>query len=151
MTHSLSPQFRECHLYSDPVSAPHFANTFIVWDSIKYTGGFISPHLPLLQVTHCPLFPLSIDSPTRFAWWPAHGFRDVHSFLTFSVLITFQYFVDSHQIPNSLLFPYLQLRHFLSSLLRNAFPPYFLTSFQRFSTLLSSVLISLIVSSIRDC
>lgn len=42
--------------------------------------GLISPHLPLLQLLQCPLFPPGCENPQQFSWWKTNGFTDIHSF-----------------------------------------------------------------------
>lgn len=119
-----------------PLKHPHgfgpcMAYSLRLWDSVKYLTGLLSPHLPLLRLIHCPLFPPSCDNPNQLLWWAENGFTDVHSLFTPMRIITFEMLRSSHDIPLREHYSYLQIKHFLQQLIRAQPTPYTLTPFER--------------------
>lgn len=79
----------------------------------------ISPHLPLLEIFKCPLFPPGLDNPQSFRWWSNSGLTTVRSLLSPRGIVSFQSLRDSHDIPETEKFRYLQIRHLLETLTKN--------------------------------
>ena len=113
-----------------PSIGPCLAHSLRLWDSVKYSAGLISPHLPLLCFLHNPLFPPGRDNPLQSAWWTEHGFVDVHSMLSPTKIISYSLLRSSHDIPLREHYSYLQLRHFLQRLIRSQPTPYTMTPFE---------------------
>lgn len=129
---------------------PCLAHSLKLWDSIKYSANLISPHLPLLHLLHCPLFPPGRDNPMQFKWWSENGFVDIHSMFTPTKIIPFAALRSSHDIPLREHYSYMQIRHFLQQLIKSQPSPYTLTPFESLcrSRPQSSGLISLIYAAI---
>lgn len=68
---------------------PILSHSLTIWDSVKYSAGHLSPHLPLLEVFNCPWFPPGLDDPHSFHWWRSKGLTMVRSFLTNRGVYTF--------------------------------------------------------------
>lgn len=109
--------------------SPCLAHSLGLWDTVKYSVGPISPHLPLHHLLQCPLFPPGCDNPLQFTWWTKNGFVDVHSMFTSTKIIPFAALCSSHDIPLREHYSYMQLRHFLQFLIKSRSPPYTLTPF----------------------
>lgn len=94
---------------------PVLAHILVVWDSVKYSAGLISLHLPLLGVFNCPLFPRGLDNPHSFKWWHSKGLTTVHYLLTCQSVYTFQQLKEIYDVPDSEKYCYIQIHHFLNS------------------------------------
>lgn len=64
-----------------------------------------------LEVFNCPWFPPGLDDPHSFHWWSSKSLITVHSFLTTRGVYTFQQLQETYR--------YIQIHHFLDSLVRN--------------------------------
>lgn len=130
---------------------PVLAYTLFIWDSIKYSANLISPHLPLLSWLNCPMFPPGLESQS-FDWWKQRNLTSVHSRLTLRGICSFQSLRDSRDIPERERFHYIQIHHFIASLLKQQPHPIFPTAFEIRcrSNLTTNGLISLLYSSILN-
>lgn len=129
---------------------PCLTHSLRAWDSIKYSAGLISPHLPLFRLLLCPLFPPDHDNPQQFSWWTNNGFVDIHSLFTPTKIITFDALRSSHDIPLREHYSYLQLCHFLQQLIKSRPTPCTFTPLESLcrSRPQSSGLISLVYAAI---
>lgn len=134
--------------YRTTTIGPCLAHSLQLWDTVKYSVGLISPHLP--RLLQCPLFPPGCDNPLQFMWWTESGFVDIHSMLTPTKIIPFAVLRSSHTIPLRENYSYIQLRHFLQTLIKSQPTPYTLTPFESLcrSRPQSSGLVSLIYTAI---
>lgn len=55
------------HAHRPDTIGPCLTHSLHLWDAIKYSASLISPHLFLLRLLHCPLFPPGRDNPQQFS------------------------------------------------------------------------------------
>lgn len=114
---------------SRPTSLPSYLlHNLKIWDLAKYSGELILILiLHILHATHCSLWSgipaeVFLVATKRFPWYTITCFSDRHKYLSI--------FPQKNLTPTSLLFPYLHLQHFISSMLKHSVPPYSLTFFK---------------------
>lgn len=96
------------------ITNPVTRHSLTIWDRLKKRFGLQSPHNPLLSFLRNPSFYPTWSFPTSFSAWTRAGLIRAYQFFTSTTLKTFQTLCKSHDIPSSVLFHFLQIKHFLT-------------------------------------
>lgn len=97
---------------------PITCHSLVIWDRLKNRYGFQSPHNPLLSYLRNPAFYPAWTSLPSFHRWSSANLIRAHKCTTPNEFKSFPTLCESHDIPNSEKFSYLQIKHFFASCLR---------------------------------
>ena len=106
-------------------------HTITIWDKFKLIKGLQSPHVPLLSFIRNPLFYPACTFPNSFKKWISSNITQLCDMSTSTSLKTFPELCDRHQLPQSELFRYLQIKNFFMPYIQNLSKLDELTQFER--------------------
>lgn len=100
---------------------PITKHTLAIWDKFKLVNGLQSPHIPLLSFLKNPLFYPAWSSPKSFKAWTSTNLTQLCELASSTSFKTFPDLCESHKLPNSELFRYLQIKTFLCPIYKEEF------------------------------
>ena len=132
---------------SDPISIPNLIwstssnhriidnkitkHTISIWERFKMTQGLQSPHVPLISFMRNSKFYPALTFPRTFTRWISAGLTQCCDFLKPASFKTFPEIRESHKLPASEIFRYLQIKNFFAPYLQGIDKLSDMTQFER--------------------
>lgn len=96
-----------------PISNPITGHSLKLWDKLRGPFKLQSPHSPLLSFLDHPNFYPAQVSPNSFQIWHRAGLCRIRDFVSGSDIKTFASLQNLTDIPNTEIFRFLQISHFI--------------------------------------
>lgn len=95
--------------------SPTLLHFLQLWDTVFKTHPFWSPLIYAAPLLKTPLFP-QVGPPQQFCWWNNKGLYRIGHFIGSGGIKSAEYLRQNSDMPNSELFRYRQIVHFINSL-----------------------------------
>lgn len=108
------------HMKDRPIIlCPTLSFSLSLWDRLQKPFTFRSPHAPLAPLTGNPEFTPGLN-PQRLLWWTNKGLIRIADLCDHRGILSKQFLIEKYQLPNTELYHYVQIVHFLKTLQRKA-------------------------------